>query len=651
MPSREVKVAIIGDARGFSQAVNEADGRLGKLGGSFAKFAKVAAVGLAGGAAGAVAFGKSLYDAAIESQKVTKQTEAVLKSMGDASNVTAKQVADLSTKLSMQTGVDDELIQSGENILLTFGKVRNEVGKGNDIFTRGTKAALDMSVALGTDMKGASIQVGKALNDPVKGLTALGRAGVSFTQQQKDQVKAMVAAGDTLGAQKLILSELEKQFKGSAAAQATSGEKLKVVWGNLQEELGARLVPVVEKAAGFLADKLPKALDGLGRAFGPIAKQVGMFWYSLTSGFTEDEGTPIERLALRIREIVPKVIDGFKKVIEWVQTNWPKIREVIGQVMTTVGSIIRGVVDVVTTLWNNFGNNILELVQRIWPRIQQVIEGAMTIIRNIIQVITALIHGDWSGVWEGIKGIVSGAWEAIQGIIGGALELVRSIIGIGLEIVGSIFKGAWDAIVGGVTGFLGSLLGHWRGILQILTGPLGLAITWVVDHIGGIYDAVKTVVDKVISVGKGVWDWVVGGLSGLVNSALGIIEGLVNGIISAINAAIRAYNKLPLAPNIGTIDHVKLGKVSSGPKSVGEGAKKKLHEFGTGGVIPGPRGMPTPILAHAGETVLPTHKPGWGMAGGPVNITIHTGADPNAVVDAIDRWASRNGGSPMRRSA
>ena len=47
--------------------------------------------------------------------------------------------------------------------------------------------------------------VGKALNDPLKGLTALSRIGVQFTAQQQEQIKAMVEVGDVAGAQKIIL--------------------------------------------------------------------------------------------------------------------------------------------------------------------------------------------------------------------------------------------------------------------------------------------------------------------------------------------------------------------------------------------------------------------------------------------------------------
>ena len=121
------------------------------------------------------------------------------------------------------SGVDDEVIQSGENVLLTFKNIHNEVGKGNDIFNQATKATLDFSVAMGKDLPSAAIMVGKALNDPIKGLTALGRAGVQFTKSQVAMIKKMVKAGDVAGAQKLILRELEDQFGGSAKA---AGETL-----------------------------------------------------------------------------------------------------------------------------------------------------------------------------------------------------------------------------------------------------------------------------------------------------------------------------------------------------------------------------------------------------------------------------------------
>src|SRR5215475_8574598 len=193
-----------------------------------------------------------------ESAKVGAQTEAVLKSTGQAAGVTAKQVSDLASSIMKKSGIDDEAVQSGENLLLTFTNVRNEVGKGNDIFNQATNIMADMSVALGQDMKTSAIQLGKALNDPVKGMTALQRVGVSFTAAQKEQVKAMVAAGDTMGAQKLILAELTKEFGGSAEAvgKTLPGQVniLKQSFANLAGQLVGTLAPAFQAVASVLAE-------------------------------------------------------------------------------------------------------------------------------------------------------------------------------------------------------------------------------------------------------------------------------------------------------------------------------------------------------------------------------------------------------------
>ena len=197
---------------------------------------------------------KKGFDEISESQKVLAQTQAVLESTGGAANVTAGQVENLAGSLSDMSGVDDELIASGENLLLTFKKIRNEAGAGNDIFDQATVAALDLSVALGKDLNSSALMIGKALNDPIAGLTALGRAGVQFTVKQKDQIKAMIKAGDVMGAQKLILAELTSQVGGSAKA---FGETLPGQLGKAQNQFD-------EVAATLMTSLLPAITAVLG---------------------------------------------------------------------------------------------------------------------------------------------------------------------------------------------------------------------------------------------------------------------------------------------------------------------------------------------------------------------------------------------------
>jgi hypothetical protein len=118
-----------------------------------------------------------------------------------------------------------------------------------------------MSTAMGTDPKQAAIQLGKALNDPVKGISALSRVGVTFTDQQKKTIGALVKGGKTAEAQKIILKELSSEFGGAAAASSTMGEKAAVSFGNLKEQIGTALLPYLDKAEKLLVDKVIPAIS------------------------------------------------------------------------------------------------------------------------------------------------------------------------------------------------------------------------------------------------------------------------------------------------------------------------------------------------------------------------------------------------------
>jgi hypothetical protein len=206
-----------------------------------------------GGVAGVI--GGSLIKAARESEKVSKQTEAIIKATGGSAKLSTEQISDMAQAMSNKTGIDDEAIQSSMNLILTFKQVRNEVGLGNDVFTRASQAALDLGNVFGST-DGAAKQLGKALSDPVKGISALRKAGINFTDAQKEQIKTLVESGNTLEAQKLILKEVESQVGGTAAATATDFDRMKVAVGNVAEDLGTLLLPAFEAAARFVTEKL-----------------------------------------------------------------------------------------------------------------------------------------------------------------------------------------------------------------------------------------------------------------------------------------------------------------------------------------------------------------------------------------------------------
>lgn len=189
-------------------------------------------------------------------QRILRQTQAVVESTGGAANLSAADFDNLSSAIEANTGVDGDAVLEAENLLATFTNVKNEVGAGNDIFNQATSIMVDMAAAMGTDAKGGAIQLGKALNDPIKGVGALSKVGVTFTDQQKEQIKTMADAGQMAEAQKVILGELSKEFGGSAAAQETSSQKMMVAYHALQDSVGEGLAPVMESLTSFLTTEV-----------------------------------------------------------------------------------------------------------------------------------------------------------------------------------------------------------------------------------------------------------------------------------------------------------------------------------------------------------------------------------------------------------
>lgn len=193
---------------------------------------------------------------AMAAEQAEAALDAVIKSTGGTAGYTTEALIEMAGGLQRVTTFSDDTITAGMAILATFKNVR---GEG---FERATEAALDMATVMKTDLNSAMLQIGKALNDPIKGLTSLSKAGVQFTEEQKEQIKTLVESGRGMEAQGIILAELESQFGGAAkAAGDTFGGKLIQLQGafnNLQESVGF----TITKNAAF-TDGLDQAEDGL----------------------------------------------------------------------------------------------------------------------------------------------------------------------------------------------------------------------------------------------------------------------------------------------------------------------------------------------------------------------------------------------------
>ena len=234
-----------------------------------------------------------------------------IKTTGGAAGKSVGQLSAMADKMEMKIGVDAQEIVEAQSVLLTFTKVSGKE------FDKATGLAFDMAAVLGGDAKSASMQLGKALNDPVKGMTSLSRAGVQFTAQQKEQAKAMIASGDVTGAQGIILKELETQFGGTAEKSADSTAKIGLMFDNMKEEVGAAVTGLVDKAMPHLQKFGEQAIPKIGQA---------VEWVGKTA-------TPI-----------------IKNIAETFMRNWPQIKETAMSVMAGVTGAVRTATGVVKVI-------------------------------------------------------------------------------------------------------------------------------------------------------------------------------------------------------------------------------------------------------------------------------------------------------------
>jgi len=423
-----------------SKVLDHVGNKVEHMGSRFGKAGEFAALGLATistvGMAAVIGATMEGIKSAADYQKITSQTGAVLKSTGGAAKVTAKQVQELAQSIEHNSTFSDEAVQSGENLLLTFTNIRNGAGKNNDIFNQSTKALFDMSQALGEDPKNAAIQLGKALNDPIKGVTALRRVGVSFDAQQTKTIKTMVHAGNTMGAQKLILHELGREFGGSAAAAGDtfSGSltKMKNAGADLLRDAFTPLLPILTTLFTTIATKvLPwveKFAGVLAKNLGPIIKEV--------AGWVEGEMHPafvrlqpvIHAASLVVGEIVGWFRDQLMPALERMYTGvMPTLRSAFESVSATMAKH-KDIVQYVIAVFKVIGKVITDVLI---PTLMVIVRTLASWVGPAFSLLADLISNI---VIPAIKFIALTFEETVGAILQGAVAMLGWVPGLGPQL-------------------------------------------------------------------------------------------------------------------------------------------------------------------------------------------------------------------------
>ena len=436
---------------------------------SFAVGRSMGMIGLAMGAP-LISFVKS----AEESATANARLEQVFKSMGDATGVAAEKARVLAKELQLEIGVDDEKILAAQAKLATFEKVIKNTSGTTEIFDRATRAAFDLQAAGFGDASSNVTQLGKALNNPIKGMTALTRSGITFNKAEEQKIKNLVASGKTLEAQRIILKAVETQVGGVAKATANDSDKMLVAFNEVKQQLGTALLPVLADLTRWVTAVAVPAISKFTKENGPLIASVLKI-----AAVTAGASLAISGAAFAFGGIVKVVslsLGAFNMLVSGVGAAI-KVFNIL-RIVVLANPIILAVTAIAAVawlLWRNWDSVKIALAKT-WEAIKWTFNNAITIVWGYIKRFTPL--GLIINNWGPITGFFSNMWENIKG---GFIAAVNFIFGIGkmfYDAGANIANSIWNGIKSGWTYITDGMGGLVQGIRDYLpfspakVGPL-----------------------------------------------------------------------------------------------------------------------------------------------------------------------------------
>lgn len=524
------KLQIIIDAQNNANAaLKDVNARLGSLSASAESlkpaFTKMAAVG-AIAFTGLAAIMYKATEAAGEAEQVQAQLKAVLESTHGAAGLYIQDLNAQAAAFQKMTTYGDEAINSAQSLLLTFTNIKGP------IFKEATGVVLDMSTALGQDLKASSIQVGKALNDPILGVSALRKVGVSFTKDQEAVIKKLVETGKTAEAQKLILQELNTEFGGSAAAAADTFAgrlaQVKNQVGDLMEGIGNALIPILksllEKVAPVItkmiewANENPKLVGillAVAAALAGLVTIIGLLGVALPAiiagiGFIT---APVL--------IVIGVIAALVAVGVLLYKNWDTISAYAISAWGGIKDTISGAIEEIVYLFNT----VMETAGAIWEGVKAVFWTGINFILGLwITLLDALFPG-WEGalvsmwnkaveIWEILKVYLGAAWDFIKAKFMAVLDQMKLIWTTIWTTLKEVFTTIWEAIsavfdkvVGAIKSQMETLIAPIQKVIDLAEKAKALAS----EALKGAGSKISSVFSSIVSKGSSLTGRAAGG--------------------------------------------------------------------------------------------------------------------------------------------
>lgn len=486
---------------------------------------------------------KEASQLAADQARVEKLVAQTIKSTGGVAGITAQEIYKMASSLQSVTNVGDEAILAGQAMLLTFTNI------GKNIMPQATETLLNMATAMNSGvtptaeiLKGRAMQLGKALQDPVRGATALRKAGVSLTEQQLEQIKAFQESGDMLSAQKIILKELEVEFGGTARAMMKPSEQMKNSMNDFREKIGTIFNSIKSSAMPMLTG----IFNGLNEIFGKASGDIAVDMKKAFQGFFAVITPVFNIIILAAKMSLPLLMKAFKFVGSALGVLGSTLKYVISYLqylIIPVGLLIIGFKAYVLATWAANAStyqlmlriNSLGIVMRahaLWTKISALATNIFTAANWAL--VTSLLANPIVLIVAGIMALVAGIIlaykksETFRNIID---SLWAGIKNLAMIIWNSLVK-AWEYLVEIFNSYILpvlKVLGVAIGILiTIALAPLVAAIYLLITYWNEIWDVMKAIGNWIATdfVGalENLWKWISDLASLIWDTVIGALE-------------------------------------------------------------------------------------------------------------------------------
>ena len=517
------------------------------------KIAKWAVVGFGALTAGAVLFVKQGIDIAKEKLKADKLLETNLLKQSKATKEHIQMLKDEASALQDVGVVGDDVAVAGASRLAVFKMNADQIKKTMPIlddmiaFDKGLNGTQEDAIAIGE-------LYGKAINGKVN---ALKKYGVVLTANEEKLFKVM----STEQRIEFINKKLEKSIGGTnKALRATDEGKIvamKGAWGDMQAELGKKLMPKLGNLAEWFHSKIPTIQEFILSLADKVEEMINK-----AKPYIEDIK---EKFGAMFEKIKPALDEAWEKIKEAkdiaiavandIINNWDRISPVV---YTVIGAMVAYKVALLAVAIQTNAVALYTKVKTAWDIIQSKNISILTVkqwalntamnanpIGLVIGAIAVLVGSLWLLYknWDLVKAKVQELWVKLDKNPLG--KVLKFIIKFGNPIGGLInlflfFKRVitenWDTIKGFGEYIWNGLVGAFNYVSEIISG--------VCSIVDGVFTAIWSGVISVLGKLKNAFNKVTDFLTGIFMSAWDSLMKALDMVLHPIETAKKAFGGL-----------------------------------------------------------------------------------------------------------